>query len=83
MKSCAPYTSALSLSNVMAKAKILFQCNECGASTAKWTGQCPECNSWNTLIEVPVEMLAQSKTARFRSHSAAPAAVRVLDDVKT
>jgi len=82
MKSYALYTNVLSSLNTMAKAKVLFQCNECGAATGKWTGQCPECDSWNTLIEVPAAQLAEPKSSRFRSHAATPAAVRVLDDVK-
>lgn len=35
----------------MAKIKRLFNCTECGARTPKWAGQCPECESWNTLVE--------------------------------
>lgn len=31
--------------------KTLFVCTECGASSIKWLGRCPECNSWNTYIE--------------------------------
>ena len=36
----------------MAKTRVQFQCNECGAIAPKWTGQCPDCNAWNTLTEV-------------------------------
>jgi len=35
----------------MAKAKTLFVCNECGGSSPKWVGQCPDCGQWNTLEE--------------------------------
>ena len=35
----------------MAKAKVQFQCTECGSAAPKWTGQCGDCGSWNTLIE--------------------------------
>jgi len=35
----------------MAKPKRLFSCTECGAQTPKWSGQCPECAAWNTLVE--------------------------------
>lgn len=35
----------------MAKVKRLYGCTECGATFPKWSGQCPECNAWNTLIE--------------------------------
>jgi DNA repair protein RadA/Sms len=26
-------------------------CSECGFQTAQWLGQCPGCESWNTLVE--------------------------------
>ena len=35
----------------MAKEKSQFVCRECGASFAKWQGQCDGCGSWNTLEE--------------------------------
>jgi DNA repair protein RadA/Sms len=37
----------------MAKAKTLFVCNECGGTSPKWVGQCPDCERWNTLEEGP------------------------------
>jgi len=30
----------------------MFKCSECGNTTAKWIGKCPNCNNWNTLIEI-------------------------------
>ena len=36
------------------KAKTLFYCTECGNETPKWSGQCPACRAWNTLVEEPV-----------------------------
>ncbi len=33
------------------KEKIVFRCRECGASSLKWLGQCPDCGRWNTLAE--------------------------------
>lgn len=35
----------------MAKSKKSFKCSACGAITAKWMGQCPQCQEWNTLQE--------------------------------
>ena len=35
----------------MAKEKLVFFCKECGHETAKWTGQCPGCHAWNTMVE--------------------------------
>ncbi|HRP34547.1 MAG TPA: DNA repair protein RadA [Gammaproteobacteria bacterium] len=35
----------------MAKARTMFVCNECGGTSPKWVGQCPDCGRWNTLEE--------------------------------
>ena len=29
-----------------------YRCAECGASTVKWMGRCPECQAWGTLEEL-------------------------------
>jgi DNA repair protein RadA/Sms len=34
----------------MAKSKEVFVCQNCGASSPKWQGQCAGCGEWNTLI---------------------------------
>jgi len=39
----------------MAKAKTNYTCTECGGISNKWTGQCPACAQWNTLVETIVE----------------------------
>jgi DNA repair protein RadA/Sms len=35
----------------MAKSKTIYVCSDCGATTPKWQGQCPDCEAWNTLQE--------------------------------
>lgn len=35
----------------MGKSSIVYECSNCGAQSAKWTGQCSECGKWNTLTE--------------------------------
>lgn len=35
----------------MAKTKLTFHCTACGANLSKWAGQCPDCQSWNTVEE--------------------------------
>ena len=35
----------------MAKSKTLYVCQNCGASSPKWTGKCPACGEWNTYVE--------------------------------
>ncbi len=39
----------------MAKKKIKYVCQECGAESARWLGKCPMCGKWNTLVEEVVE----------------------------
>ena len=34
-----------------------FFCSECGYEAAKWTGQCPACKAWNTMVEEPAEKM--------------------------
>ncbi len=34
----------------MAKSKEVFVCQNCGASSPKWQGQCAGCGEWNTLL---------------------------------
>ncbi len=33
------------------KAKTIFRCQECGFSSGKWLGKCPDCGTWNTFSE--------------------------------
>lgn len=35
----------------MAKTKYNFVCQNCGYTSAKWLGRCPECNTWDSLVE--------------------------------
>ncbi len=65
----------------MAKAKVQYLCSECGAISIKWSGQCPDCASWNTLLEEPVEVTQTNNSIRFKSHLESPAEVQRLDDV--
>ena len=49
----------------MTKSKSLYVCQHCGTSQPKWTGQCPACNEWNSLIEEqPAETAPKGLGAR-------------------
>ncbi|MDE2093451.1 MAG: DNA repair protein RadA [Burkholderiales bacterium] len=39
----------------MAKDKSIYTCTECGGTSPKWLGKCPNCEAWNTLIESVAE----------------------------
>jgi len=35
----------------MAKVRMVHRCQECGAGSAQWSGKCPACGAWNSLVE--------------------------------
>ncbi|HEX7943216.1 MAG TPA: DNA repair protein RadA [Phenylobacterium sp.] len=35
----------------MARDGAIYACQSCGAVQTKWSGQCPACSTWNTLVE--------------------------------
>jgi DNA repair protein RadA/Sms len=35
-------------------------CKECGKESLKWLGKCPDCNQWNTFVEMTVRTEAAS-----------------------
>jgi len=37
------------------RSKTQYVCNDCGGASPKWSGQCPHCSQWNTLVEAQVE----------------------------
>lgn len=49
----------------MSKAKTVYTCSECGATSAKWLGRCPGCEAWNTMQEGVAEPAAGRN--RFQS----------------
>lgn len=62
----------------MAKQKSVYTCTECGGQTLKWQGQCPYCQSWNTLVET----VAEKQVARF-SPVSQTGQVQNLSDIET
>ncbi len=44
------------------KLKTIYICSKCEAKTPRWSGQCLQCSSWNTLVE-DVENVSSKKTA--------------------
>ena len=64
----------------MPKAKSAYACNECGAQSPKWAGQCPACGAWNALTEVVVQ--GERADSRFQSY-APTAGVQALHAVAT
>jgi DNA repair protein RadA/Sms len=65
----------------MNKVKSRYICNECGASSPKWAGQCPECQHWNSLVET---ISGEDRSGhRISAVQAAPEIVRTLNEVNS
>ncbi|AWM81633.1 DNA repair protein RadA [Gammaproteobacteria bacterium ESL0073] len=65
----------------MAKAKRLYGCTECGATFPKWSGQCPECGAWNTLVETVIDNSPMSSSSK--SWTGQSAQIKTLAEVST
>ncbi|MDA8246138.1 DNA repair protein RadA [Acidithiobacillus sp.] len=47
----------------MSRDKTLFVCQECGSTSNKWLGRCPDCGAWNSFVEQRMEKTgAKSQT---------------------
>lgn len=53
----------------MSKA-VQYLCDACGHTFSKWSGQCPECNAWNTLEEQRALRAISSRKANFSNANA-------------
>lgn len=62
------------------KDKRQFQCQACGAVTSKWSGQCAECEAWNSIVESVVTG-ARDKRQRFTSEQGTAARIQKLGDI--
>lgn len=64
----------------MAKIKSKFVCQNCGYFSVKWLGKCPECGTWDSMVE-EVETPAvesDSRTLRASSKVEKPVPIRAV-----
>lgn len=53
------------------KTAIEYVCSECGAVSPKWLGKCPDCGTWNSMIEtLSSASSAKGKTTKEGKQSA-------------
>ncbi len=51
----------------MSKIKTFYQCQTCGYTSPKWLGKCPDCGTWNSLVEERKETSpSRSSLGHFR-----------------
>lgn len=68
----------------MAKQQTAFVCNECGADFSKWQGQCSECGSWNSVVEMKLGPAPKggARSAQFSGYAGTTSAsVQTLADI--
>ncbi|MFV9615499.1 MAG: DNA repair protein RadA [Gammaproteobacteria bacterium] len=64
----------------MAKAKIQYTCNACGASQSKWAGQCGDCGEWNTMSET-ITAITTNNRQGFAGKKGT-ATIQALEDIQ-
>lgn len=62
------------------KNRVLFACQKCGHQSAKWLGKCPDCGSWNSMVE---ELAVRGGSAAPQTEAAKPVRIsQVSRDVE-
>jgi DNA repair protein RadA/Sms len=62
------------------KLKTQYVCTNCGSAHARWSGKCPVCGEWNTLVE---EVIAVGPSSAGRERWAGQSAPQRLADLQT
>ena len=64
------------------KNNLLYVCSECGYQSKKWSGKCPDCNSWNTMFEETViEQTIKIKSNNIKSRLRKPIELQKLTSI--
>jgi len=63
---------------MMAKTKLAYSCQACGAQFPKWSGQCTQCQAWNTLVE---EIITSVSHARYQGYAIAEPVITQMNQV--
>lgn len=66
----------------MAKQHAQFQCRECATLWPKWSGQCQDCKSWNSIEEIPALQDGSARGSNWHG-SAGQSSVITLDQIPT
>lgn len=66
----------------MAKTKTHYVCTNCGGTSPKLMGKCPNCGSWNTMEEEVIQQeIKSSSNNRYKTFTKISSKVEVLDEV--
>lgn len=62
----------------MAKLKSAYFCSHCGYESAKWMGNCPQCNEWNSFVEEIVSKGNSKPVNEWSAYSGIPAGLKTV-----
>lgn len=65
----------------MAKQRVRYVCQSCGATSPRWLGKCPGCGAWESYVEEAEAAPVPAKARGARSTATSAALVR-LDEVE-
>lgn len=56
----------------MSKGKVRFVCQKCGYDSARWMGKCPDCESWNSMLEETIRKGKQGAVVASQRNAPLP-----------
>jgi DNA repair protein RadA/Sms len=65
----------------MSKPKRVYSCQSCGGQFLQWSGQCSECQAWNSLVEETARCISYA-LPRSNGYTAAEAQITDLKSVQ-
>ena len=67
--------------DALARARTVFVCSACGYETPKWMGKCPDCGSWNTLVEQEAMPALKQEEKKLKRAPGSGAQAVLVDDI--
>jgi DNA repair protein RadA/Sms len=59
-----------------------YVCQQCGYESTGWLGKCPECGTWNSLVETVVSTSSKSQSRNSKQTSNSKSQVVKLSEIK-
>ena len=59
-----------------------YVCQQCGYESTGWLGKCPECGTWNSLVETVVSTSSKSQASKSKQSSNTKSQILKLSDIK-
>lgn len=67
----------------MGSLRSKYICQQCGYESTGWMGKCPNCDSWNSLVETVVETSSKVKSKVGHTRTSSNTKPIKLNDIKT